>query len=172
MGHSINHYTSKVGTEKQLQIFLMEITENAYDPQESSSYHGHMTIHRNKVYENYEKAMAAINNFDNGWYDDHVVLYYDLSKEGQKKIDEWNKKKEHYIQNHSIHNRTSKYISCTECGSKLSIKHLCGEKCPLCGKDLRTQYIIDKIQWYDTKIKECKKKYKEKYWLAKVEYHC
>ena len=46
MGHAINYYTTTVGTEKQLKIFLSEITENAYDPQETSSYHGNITIHK------------------------------------------------------------------------------------------------------------------------------
>ena len=172
MGHSINHYTTKVGTEKQLNTFLTEITENAYDPQETSCYHGHITVHRNKVYKNYDEALDAIKNFDNGLYDDHVVLYYDLSKEGRQKVENWNKKKDEYIKSHSIHNHTSKYIDCSNCGSKLSIEYINGEKCPLCGKDLRTQSIVDKIKWYDEKIKDCKKKYREKYWLAKVEYHC
>lgn len=60
MGHSINHYTTKVGTEKQLNTFLTEITENVYDPQETSCYHGHITVHRNKVYKNYDEALDAI----------------------------------------------------------------------------------------------------------------
>lgn len=37
MGHVINYYTTKVGTEKHLKMFLSEITEQAYDPQENSS---------------------------------------------------------------------------------------------------------------------------------------
>ena len=39
MEHAINYYTIKVGTEKHLKIFLSEITEQAYDPQENSAYH-------------------------------------------------------------------------------------------------------------------------------------
>lgn len=35
MGHSINHYTRKVTTKKDLQAFIDEITENAFDPQET-----------------------------------------------------------------------------------------------------------------------------------------
>ena len=29
------------------------------------------------------------------------------------------------------------YIGCGQCGSKLSMKYLYTEKCPLCNKDLR-----------------------------------
>lgn len=172
MGHSINYYTAKANTEKQLQTFISEITEYAYDPQETSGYHGNITIHRNKTYENYDAAMDAIKKFDNGWYDDHVVSYYDISDEGRKKIEEWNEKRDNYILAHSIHKRTSSQIGCNCCKSKLTLSYLRGEKCPVCGEDLRPQSTIDKIKWYDEKVKECKKKYRTKYWLAKVEYHC
>lgn len=172
MGHAIDYYTTKVGSEKQLKIFLSEITEHAYDPQETSSYHGNITIHKGKVYKDYDAAVDAIRKFDNGWYDDHVVMYYDTSAVGKKAIDEWNKKRDNYILAHSIKKRTSKYIGCSNCGSKLSIDYLHTEKCPLCNTDLRPESTIEKIKWYDKKVKECKEKYKEKYWVAKVEYHC
>lgn len=52
------------------------------------------------------------------------------------------------------------------------MEYLHSEKCSLCNTDLRPESTIEKIKWYDKKVKECKEKYKEKYWLAKVEYHC
>lgn len=121
MGHQINHYTTKVTSEKSLKAWISQITDCAYDPQESSSYHGNLTIHKNKVYKDYDEALAAIEKYDNGWYDDHIVKYYDLSDEGRKKVQEWNKKRDAYIEAHSIHKRTSKYIGCPECGSKLNL---------------------------------------------------
>lgn len=47
-----------------------------------------------------------------------------------------------------------------------------GEKCPLCGTDLRLENTIKKINWYDRKASECAKKYKQEFWLTKIEYHC
>lgn len=81
MGHQINHYTTKVTSEKSLKAWISRITDSAYDPQETSSYHGNLTIHKNKVYKDYDEALAAIEKYDNGWYDDHIVKYYDLSDE-------------------------------------------------------------------------------------------
>lgn len=172
MGHSTNHYVEKATTEKALKNFIARITGNAYDPNEACCYHGNITIHKNKVYSNYAEAMKAIESYDDGWYSDHVVLFYDISNEGRKKIEDWNQKRDKYIEQHSIHKRTSKYAGCPFCGSKISIGHLRGEKCPVCGTDLRPESTIEKIKWYDQKAKECAKKYKEKYWLAKIEYHC
>lgn len=81
-----------------------------------------------------------------------------------------NAKRDDYINNHSIHLRTSKYIGCPVCGSKLYLGYIKGEKCPLCGMDLRASSTIEKIKWYDRKAKEIAAKYKTKYWLAKIEF--
>lgn len=172
MGHSINYYTEKATSEKALQNFIHDITECAYDPQECGGYHGNLTIHRDKVYANYDEAVKAIKSYDNGWYDDHIVKYWGLSNEGRKKELEWNSKRDAYINSHSIHNRKSTYIGCPECGSKLYLGYIKGEKCPLCNTDLRPESTIEKIKWYDQKTKECIKKHKQEYWLAKIEYHC
>ena len=67
MGHSISHYTRKVTTKKDLQAFIDEITENAYDLQETSSYHGNLTVHDKTIYKNYDEALQAIESYDNGW---------------------------------------------------------------------------------------------------------
>ena len=78
MGHAIHHldYPCKT-TEKQI---LKDIGSFAYDPQETSSYHGNMTFHKEPVYKNREEAIAAIKKFDLGWYSDHAVRYRDGRK--------------------------------------------------------------------------------------------
>ena len=50
------------------------------------------------MYKDYDEALAAIEKYDNGWYDDHIVKYYDLSDEGRKKVQEWNEKRDAYSQ--------------------------------------------------------------------------
>lgn len=82
----------------------------------------------------------------------------------------WEKKRDDFIETHSIHRRSSTYIGCPECGSKLYLGYIKGEKCPLCNTDLRPKSTIEKIKWYDKKTKECRKN-KEKCWLAKIEWH-
>lgn len=96
--------------------------------------------------------------------------YYGLSDEGREKVQEWKEKRDVYIKAHSIHKRTSKYVGCP--GSKLNLSYIRGEKCPLCGTDLRPENTIKKINWYDRKASECAKKYKQEFWLTKIEYHC
>ena len=171
MGHQIEYYSTKVTTEKNLKLFISRITGNEYDPRESGGYHGNLTIHRNEIYKNYEEAVEAIKKYDSGWYSDHIVMYYDISAKGRAKVTEWEKKRDDFIETHSIHRRSSTYIGCPECGSKLYLGYIKGEKCPLCNTDLRPKSTIEKIKWYDKKTKECRNKNKEKCWLAKIEWH-
>ena len=171
MGHQIEYYSAKVTTEKNLKLFISSITGNAYDPRESGGYHGNLTIHKDKVYKDYHEAIEAIKKYDSGWYSDHIVMYYDISAKGRAKVTEWEKKRDDFIETHSIHQRSSAYIGCPECGSKLYLGYIKGEKCPLCNTDLRPKSTIEKIKWYDKKTKECRNKNKEKCWLAKIEWH-
>lgn len=73
MSHRVEYleYPCKT-TENQI---LKDLNRFAYDPQESSGYHGNMTFHREPVYKDRAEAMAAITRFDKGWYDDHSVRY-------------------------------------------------------------------------------------------------
>ena len=144
MGHQIEYYSTKVTTEKNLKLFISRITGNAYDPRESGGYHGNLTIHRNEIYKNYEEAVEAIKKYDSGWYSDHIVMYYDISAKGRAKVTEWEKKRDDFIETHSIHRRSSTYIGCPECGSKLYLGYIKGEKCPLCNTDLAQRVPLKK----------------------------
>lgn len=78
MSHQIQYIdypcrTSEHAIQKDLNRF-------AYDPQESSGYHGNLTFHKEPVYKNRAEALAAIENMDRDWYDDHAVRYRDGHK--------------------------------------------------------------------------------------------
>ena len=73
MSHAIRHLDYPCATtEKQI---LKDIGRFAYDPQETSGYHGDMTFHREPVYKTRDEAMAAIEKLDRGRYSDHAVRY-------------------------------------------------------------------------------------------------
>lgn len=80
MSHAIgyNDYHCST-TEKQI---LKDLNSFAYDPQETSGYHGNLKFHRDIVCKNRDEAMEKIEKLDKGWYDDHAVFY----KEGRKKF--------------------------------------------------------------------------------------
>ena len=86
----------------------------------------------------------------------------------------------------SIQNRTSEYIGCEKCGSRLKRTLLRGEHCPLCGTDLRSKTNLDRMANARAKYEELikkrdaeekkridalKKASGEIRWLVKIEYH-
>ena len=143
-----------------------------------------------KVFENEDKARDYIENeLKNDWYQGYAVKFYDYSKvKSTKKIEEFEEKiretfvkKNEFISSHSIKNFKAAYIGCSNCGSKLSKKHLSSNICPVCKKDLRAESTLERIAGFDkrieqytAKIQQEKSKLKDKAevkWLVKFEYH-
>lgn len=87
-----------------------------------------------------------------------------------------------YEDKHSVKNKKAEFVSCPECLSKIRRCRLRSERCPMCGKDLRADYILERIKKYDQDLNELSDKYneivknrKEKCpirWAFKVEVHC
>lgn len=190
MGHAVEYYTvgKRSSIMKVAEEFAFYNTDRGENP--TGHYHGNMTIHDNVVCESYMQAYEKINQWDTGFYSDHAVQYKD--KRGLKptkamenlkaKMDKLQADRDAYIEKHSLKERKSEYIGCKRCGSKLSNKYLRGTKCPLCGEELRADYIIDRIKKYDADYKELQKRYETLEtnqkgkcpikWLVKVEVHC
>lgn len=190
MGHAIEYFT----TDKRSEIISIaeEFAWCNVDRQEnhSGSYHGRMTIHDNIICESYNEAVKKIESLDRGFYDDHAVRYKDKSKLAPNKtmlaLEERMKKnredKIKYAETHSFANRKSEFMSCPECKSKLAIKYLRHYKCPVCGTDMRADYIVERFKKYDEDYKEMELKYQKMVkerkgkcktkWLFKVEVHC
>ena len=80
MSHEIKYLDYHCSTSEK--AILKDLNRFAYDPEETSGYHGNMAFHREPVYKNRDEALAAIKNMDKGWYDDHGVMY----KSGRKKF--------------------------------------------------------------------------------------
>lgn len=76
--HQIEHLTYHCSVSEK--SILKDINRFAYDPQETSGYHGGLKFHRDIVCKNYDEAMKKIEELDNGWYDDHAVMYRDGRK--------------------------------------------------------------------------------------------
>lgn len=185
MGHVISHMSEQEKCNRALVMAaIMERAEKDGD----SGYYGPMHWHDEvPPLKNYDEAEKWIQQHDKGWYDDHAVRYYDYSRlKDTKRITElrtkqhelWDKQQK-YEKEHSVKNLKAALITCPNCGSKLSRAHLRGEKCPLCGTDLRSKTTLDTIANYEKRRTECgvnimKEQMKGKgevRWLIKYEYH-
>lgn len=79
MSHDIRYISYHCSKSKY--SILKEINSFAYDPEESSGYHGNLKFHEDIVCKNKEEAKEKLKQLDKGWYDDHAVYY----KDGRKK---------------------------------------------------------------------------------------
>lgn len=139
-----------------------------------------------RIFDDYEAAEEYIRTVDNGWYDGIAVKFYSGTKDSAKiteyreKIEDVKLKKEEFVRAHSVKAQKAAYIGCTSCGSKLNKEKLKGERCPLCGTDLRAPSTIERIDSFDRRLKELNEKIANEQrkknatikWLVKFEYHC
>ena len=79
MSHAIKYLSFHCS--KSEHAILKEINQFAYDPEETSGYHGGLKFHKDIVCKNYDEAVETLKKLDKGWYDDHAVYY----KDGRKK---------------------------------------------------------------------------------------
>lgn len=195
--HAINYET----VTKRENIFPVA-EEFAYynvDREEnpSGSYHGQMTIHDDLVYDTFDEAKKAIERLDRGFYDDHAVKYHKTGEVKESKTlinlrerlakEQENKVK--YEEGHAISNFKAALVTCKRCTSKINKAYLKNNRrdyiCPVCGNDLRAEYVVERIKKFDDKIadlknkvkaeeEKCKKKAKSNQivWLVKMEVHC
>lgn len=92
----------------------------------------------------------------------------------------WDLQKAFHFANHK-----SATVGCQNCTSKIALKYLRTNKCPVCGEDLRPESTRNRIAALKAKldnlVEQCEKKEKaerlksiekaETYWLVKTEFH-
>lgn len=186
--HNVEHYDYKENIDKKavytdLNNYVEHATwaegGNGIEPIRWNDY----------VCESYEAAKEWIQKHDKGWYDQLAVKYKTPVRESRKsdKLKELEQKildaySEYNKRNNALYpkTRTSEYIGCGQCGSKLSSKHLTSNRCPVCHEDLRPETMLKSIAAAEAKWKRAqaiKKEYVDKHskkeirWLVKIEYH-
>jgi len=191
MGHAINYCTYSAETD------TMKIYDELNDMVEHECWQEGGSLEpirfiKNVILEDYDKAVEYIEKNDRGWYDCLAVKYKSYKKIESAKLkkleirskeayDKWiNEDNKIYMQNIK-----SMYPSCRHCNSKMLRKHLLKSNyCPVCGMDLRSETILNKLQNLKTKYSETSNAYNtevknlqnksnnyELKWLVKIEYH-
>ena len=188
--HAVEYFTVADRGEimRTAQEYAYYNTDREENP--SGDYHGQMTIHDDIICESYDDAVETIDRLDRGFYDDHAVRYKDkdalkptkqmeaLKAKGDKLIGD----RIAYAKAHQPQARKSEFAGCKKCGSKISLKYLNGNKCPVCRNDLRPEYVLERLKKYDADLEATQKKYAELKkkqtgkcpirWAFKVEVHC
>lgn len=196
MGHRIQYIVAdKNVNKKELLANICEEVEHE-DWEEGGSYDpNQLKWHDGRIYDTKEEAHEAIERLDNGWYDDHAVLFRDSESIMKKtkrmetleaRIEAEYKKKSAYANDHKITNRKSAFLTCPHCNSKIALAYYRGTHfCPVCGADLYSNTVIIRLDKFDTKIKELQNELEQEEreaakraakkapvkWLVKYEYH-
>lgn len=123
------------------------------------------------ICEDREAAYKYIERHDDGWYDQLAVKYYtdgDKIPKAVTKLEERLKdaitKNEDLKSNIHYKGVKSQYIACRTCGSKIASKFFgrtVGNKCPVCGSDMRPQSTLDRIAAGEDRVEKIKKQLKE-----------
>lgn len=149
------------------------------------------------VFNSEEEAYNFLDNKPTGDYKQYAVKFKKVNCKPTKQLIEKSAKlKEMYTkytqlkdtQHYTVATVKSEYISCKCCGSKLAVRYLKNNFCPLCHDDLRPKTTLERLQTMESNIKELqqqveslKRKENEKalektrnaetYWLVRIEYH-
>ena len=191
MGHAISFGVA--GKKSDILSQCKEYAFNNVDRGENryGDYHGNVTIcESHPICKDYEDAVETIRRMARDtFYHDFAVRFYDTdSVTTSKKIQTQEArykdscaKAQAYENAHSVKNHKSSQIGCKKCGSKITISYLKREICPVCGSDLRAEYILEKLSTYAKEQKEIQAKIREEKqkaaskapvkWCYKVEVH-
>lgn len=188
MGHNIEHYEYPMNVNKdKVQKELDNYVAHADWQEGCGGLCRKIRWLEDKVYTSYDEAIEAIKRLDRSDYDQLAVKYYDplfFSDDKKKELEEESKRLFHELSvvRDFLYPKSLKsaLITCRNCGSKLSTKHLRGNLCPVCSTDLRPEHILKKIsaaknRWEraDDRLKSYIDKHSKKdiKWLVKIEYH-
>lgn len=136
---------------------------------------------------NCDEALKKIERLDRGDYDQLAVKYYSSEKlktpklaELEAKADEARKKYFELDKKVPAKDFAATLVGCKCCGSKIAREYIDSNRCPVCGRDMRSDTLLKQIQAAKTKAEMAQgivRKYIDKHakksvkWLVKIEYH-
>lgn len=177
MGHVIEHHVLPKDCDRAMFIAQMDEQVSCEDRDEGGRYRAsQLKWHENKVYDTREDAEKAIKRLDNGWYDDHAVLFRDttgLDKTSKRlttleeRLHKLQMDKAKYMSEHLAFSakRKSAFMSCKKCGSRINLSYMDNARlpltkqdgCPVCGETMTSQSVLDRIGSYDKRIADARK---------------
>lgn len=189
MGHTVEYYSFK--TSERKDIIQAEMDDVA---RREGNYHnglGAIDFRDNKCFDTFDEALEYIKGLG-GFYLQVAVKYKKVSFKPSAKLTTLRERmakarNKYYTLNNKFHfaDHKSEAVGCKHCGSKIVLKYLHSNHCPVCRTDMRPETIQNRIaalkakkeklrkQVYKLYLAEQKKPLKktEEMWLVKIEYH-
>ena len=182
--HNIHYdvYEEKVNKNK-VQAYW-----NEYAERDGDGMYANIRWYENGISDSEDEAMERIKSLDNHDYCQIAVKFKRHHEPKTKTFEDIKKRlsdayNDYYKKSNKIHYSPdtihSEFISCPGCKSKIAVKHIRWNKCPICGEDLRPKSALKIIEnaknkWKDLQQRLENEKKKAKYdicWLVKIEYH-
>ena len=188
MSHNVEYYRYPLNVSKDKVKADFDNYVAHADWQEGCCglYHGIRWL-SDKTYKDYQEAHDAIDRLDRGNYDNLAVMYYQSDFTPDEKYNELKAKVEDArkeFESRALKNYpstiTSAFMGCKNCGSKLARLYLQHNSCPVCGRDLRPEYMIKSVEAAKSRYNKAvenacaykeRKSKKKVMWLVKIEYH-
>ena len=197
MGHAIEHYTFSEKTSKGLITAELDERVSAATWEESGGS-GLVNPIRwiDKVFPDYESALAYIQEIDKVWYEQIAVKFKQSEPvKPTKKLQEMKMKLRELQQEYEVASSKvvaadfkSDFVGCKNCGSKINREYIRSNSCPVCKFDMRSDTIKSNLTRMKERMVKLKNEIKEEesklrakqaskdkkaavYWLVKIEYH-
>lgn len=179
-------YPRDVDRRRVLQDFR-EMADAAGD-----GYHSKLTWHDGKVHPDREAAIEAIERYDDGWYDDHAVLFRDVeaapasprTEAAQARLDAARERLAKAERESDVRRRKRASVTCPRCGSRIALARFKGRDntCPVCLEaDLRSPSTLERLASLREAVERAERKLAEARcelgdkaevrWLVKCEFH-
>ena len=154
---TLNYQIIKANSKYELLQLIDEITDTK---------NLEITVHDIEIYKDFFDATIAMESFikETGCHS-HAVKFWDITSEAAKNGINLKKERDEFVSLHSIH-KSNDFVFCSSCLSTLNPRYIKGEKCPLCGADLRSRAVLDELNKYDQKLKDNAENNKEIYWYV------
>lgn len=179
--------------KRAVQSYWDEVAKHEDYEEGCSGLPSNIKWEERKVFNSYEEAENYIESRSNEWYLQIAVPFLDIKiketatiKALKERISTYTEKKNLLETELFCKGFKSVFYCCKHCKSKLAIKYLVNNKCPVCRTDLRSETVLKQITRYSEIIHDCNEKLKAeeikarekaksknstKKWLVKIEYH-
>ena len=188
MSHNVEYFTYPENINREYVKKNLDNYVAHADWQEGcSGLNGNIRWIEGQIMKNDEEAHKFIESHDRGNYDQLAVRYYqsiivndDKTRQLEDKRNEAYKEYQRREQKCYPQTLSSSFVGCKNCCSRLSVKHLNGNICPVCKSDMRPEYMLKSIETAKKKWEKSrqavldyidKHSKKEVVWLVKIEYH-
>lgn len=190
MSHCIKYFTYSENHDKRKVEYELDnyVKHQTYEEGGSGLAHPIKWI-GSTVHPDYNAAVEAIKELDNGWYDQIAVLYKEKLPEAtsgrrdelRARLADTNAKFNELNNQIAAQTFKAQFVGCRKCGSKINREYVKSNFCPVCRTDMRSDTTLARLKGYKEKAEKLSSELRKEEqklaakgntkWLVKIEFH-